>query len=79
MATTVCCGTDEAEVQRRADAIGQPLEQLRKNATAGTPGEVVERLAGFAAAGAERVYLQVLDLDDLAHLELIAGEVMPHL
>jgi hypothetical protein len=40
---------------------------------------VVERLAAFAAAGAQRAYLQVLDLDDLDHLRLIAAEVMPHL
>jgi F420-dependent oxidoreductase-like protein len=79
VATTVCCGADDAEVARRAAAIGQPVEQLRKNATAGTPAEVVERLATFAAAGARRAYLQVLDLDDLDHLRLIAAEVMPHL
>ncbi|MGA0789555.1 MAG: LLM class F420-dependent oxidoreductase, partial [Ilumatobacteraceae bacterium] len=27
-------------------------------------------------AGAERIYLQVLDLADLEHLDLIAGEVL---
>jgi alkanesulfonate monooxygenase SsuD/methylene tetrahydromethanopterin reductase-like flavin-dependent oxidoreductase (luciferase family) len=79
VATTVCCGIDEAEVQRRAAAIGQPLDQLRKNASAGTPAEVVERLTAFAEAGARRIYLQVLDLDDLDHLRLIASEVAPHL
>jgi F420-dependent oxidoreductase-like protein len=78
VATTICCGADEAEVARRAKAIGQPLEQLRANATAGTPAEVVERLQEFAAGGAQRAYLQVLDLDDLGHLELIAAEVLPH-
>ena len=30
-------------------------------------------------AGAERLYLQVLDLADLDHLELIAAEVAPQL
>ena len=78
VATTVCCGADENELERRAAAIGQPLDQLRKNATAGTPAEVIERLATFGAGGAQRVYLQVLDLDDLDHLRLIAAEVMPH-
>ena len=38
---------------------------------------MIERLQEFAAIGAERVYLQVLDLDDLEHLELLAKEVMP--
>ena len=32
---------------------------------------------GFAGAGATRAYLQVLDLHDLDHLELLAAEVMP--
>ena len=36
------------------------------------------KLGRFAAAGATRMYLQVLDLHDLDHLELIATEVMPH-
>jgi len=29
--------------------------------------------------GASRVYLQVLDLADLDHLDLVAGEVAPQL
>jgi hypothetical protein len=37
----------------------------------------VAKLAEFADIGAERVYLQVLDLDDLDHLALIASDVMP--
>ena len=36
---------------------------------AGTPDEAAEQLAAFAEAGAERVYLQVLDLRDLDHLD----------
>jgi hypothetical protein len=47
----------------------------------GTPGEVVARLRAFAGAGAGagRAYLQVLDLDDREHLELLAAEVAPQL
>jgi F420-dependent oxidoreductase-like protein len=79
VATTVCCGADEAEVARRAAATGQDLASLRANQTAGTPSEVVDRLGAFAEAGAARAYLQVLDLADLDHLRLLAAEVMPHL
>jgi F420-dependent oxidoreductase-like protein len=75
----LCCGRDEAEVTRRAEAIGRAPDELRKNGAAGTPGEVVETLRKFQAAGAERMYLQVLDLSDLDHLSLIAAEVAPHL
>jgi F420-dependent oxidoreductase-like protein len=79
-AVTICCGADEAEVERRAKAIGrESAENARKTAVAGTPGEVVEELQKFAALGATRAYLQVLDLSDLDHLRLIAEEVVPAL
>ncbi|MCU1591750.1 MAG: class F420-dependent oxidoreductase [Frankiales bacterium] len=78
-AQTVCVGKDEAEVRRRADAIGQSPEQLRATGLAGTPAEVVDRIGAFAAAGATRIYLQTLDLADLDHLDLIAAEVVPQL
>jgi alkanesulfonate monooxygenase len=38
---------------------------------------VAEVLRSYAAAGATRLYLQTLDLDDLDHLRLVAEEVMP--
>jgi alkanesulfonate monooxygenase len=78
-AQVVCCGTDEAEVTRRAKSIGRQPEELRANGAAGTPDEVVERLRSFGAAGAGTVYLQVLDLDDLDHIHLISEQVVPHL
>jgi len=74
---TVCCGRDEAEVARRAQAIGEQLPGLRHSGLAGSPAEVADKLGQFADAGATRIYLQVLDLHDLDHLELIAAEVMP--
>jgi F420-dependent oxidoreductase-like protein len=78
LALTVCCGADEKEVRRRADAIGSDLDQLRKGQLAGTPDEVIAKLTGYAEAGATRAYLQVLDLADLDHLALLADAVMPH-
>ncbi|MDF2710852.1 LLM class F420-dependent oxidoreductase [Nonomuraea muscovyensis] len=77
-AQTVCVGRDQAELERRAAAIGTGLDGLRESGLAGTPGEVVERIGELAKLGAERVYLQVMDLSDLEHLELIAAEVLPH-
>jgi hypothetical protein len=76
-AQTVCCGRDEAELARRAQAVGQRLADLRQTGLAGPPAEIVDKLGQFADAGASRAYLQVLDLHDLGHLELIAAEVMP--
>jgi F420-dependent oxidoreductase-like protein len=79
VAATVCCGEDEAAYARRAEAIGRDPAELRAHAAAGTPAEVADRLRAFADAGAERIYLQVLDLRDLDHLRLLAAEVAPAL
>jgi F420-dependent oxidoreductase-like protein len=76
-ALVVCVGRDEAEFAQRAKAIGREPEELRKNGIAGTVPEAVDRLGAYVAAGAERVYLQVLDLSDLDHLRLLAAEVAP--
>ena len=71
-------GADEAEVERRAAAIGRDKDELRENGIAGTPQEAVDKIGRYAALGAERIYLQVLDLSDLDHLRLVARDVMPH-
>ncbi|GLX47839.1 LLM class F420-dependent oxidoreductase [Streptomyces hygroscopicus subsp. hygroscopicus] len=76
-ALVACVGKNDAEVERRAEAIGREVDELKANGLAGSPAEVVEKLGRYAAVGSQRVYLQMLDLDDLDHLELIASEVMP--
>ncbi|MER7332194.1 MULTISPECIES: LLM class F420-dependent oxidoreductase [unclassified Micromonospora] len=78
-ALVLCCGRDDAEVARRAAAIGREPDELRVNGLAGTPAEVVDKIGRYAEVGSERLYLQVLDLADLDHLELVAAEVMPQL
>ena len=78
-AQVACVGTDEAELARRAAAIGREPAELRDNGAAGTPAEVIDRLGALAEAGASRAYLQILDLSDLDHLSLIAEEVLPAL
>ena len=75
-AQVVCVGSDDATLRRRADAIGRDLDELRANGLAGSPDEVVEKVAAFEAVGAERIYLQVLDLSDLDHLADIADGVL---
>jgi len=77
VAQTVCCGKDEAEFRRRAAAIGRAPDEMREHGIGGTPGEVAAKIAEYAEIGAERVYLQVLDLGDLDHLALIASDVVP--
>ena len=76
-AQVLCCGRNEAEYRRRATTIGRDPDELRKTGCRGTPGEVADVLRSYAAAGATRLYLQVLDLTDLDHLRLVAEAVMP--
>jgi F420-dependent oxidoreductase-like protein len=76
-AQVVCCGRDEAELKRRAEAIGREPDELRREGLAGSPAEVVDKIGQFGAIGAKRMYLQILDLDDIEHLELIAAAVLP--
>ncbi|HTY29202.1 MAG TPA: LLM class F420-dependent oxidoreductase [Mycobacterium sp.] len=79
-AFVVCAGRDDAEIRRRATAISHEVDELRSNTPlVGTPGEIVERLAPYIEAGVQRVYLQVLDLSDLDHIELFADEVVRQL
>ena len=78
-ALVLCVGRDDAELARRAAAIGREVDELRENGVAGTPAEAVDTLGRYAEAGATRVYLQVLDLADLDHLDLVAAEVAPQL
>jgi alkanesulfonate monooxygenase len=73
----VCCGRNEEEIGRRAGRIGRSTDELRRDGAAGSPAEVLETLAGYAEAGAQRVYLQLLDLADLEHLDLLGEEVLP--
>jgi F420-dependent oxidoreductase-like protein len=78
-ALVACVGKDDAEVARRAAAIGRDVAELKANGLAGTPSEVVDAIGRYAAAGSQRIYLQILDLDDLDHLELVAARVQPQL
>ncbi|GAA2896833.1 MULTISPECIES: LLM class F420-dependent oxidoreductase [Streptomyces] len=78
-ALVVCVGRDEAELARRAAAIGREADELRLNGLAGSPSEVVDKIGRYAEIGARRIYLQILDLDDLDHLELISSQVQSQL
>jgi len=78
-ALIACVGTTEAEIAQRAARIGRDVDELRANGLAGSPGEVVDKIARYREIGTERVYLQIMDLTDLDHLELIADRVATQL
>ena len=66
-------------MQRRGDT-GDPaafLENLGPERIAGTPEQVLERLAEFAKAGVERVMMQHLLHEDLEMVALIGKEIIP--
>jgi F420-dependent oxidoreductase-like protein len=77
VALILCCGRNDAEVARRAAAIGHDVNELLATAIAGTPAQVVQTLGRYAEAGVQRMYLQLLDLSDLDQLDLVAAEVAP--
>ncbi|HVE26898.1 MAG TPA: LLM class F420-dependent oxidoreductase [Sporichthya sp.] len=78
VAFVLCAGKNDSEVARRARSIGREVEELKTNGLAGTPAEIVDKLGRIVeATGIVRVYLQTLDLSDLAHLELVASDVLP--
>ncbi|MFF9347831.1 LLM class F420-dependent oxidoreductase [Streptomyces sp. NPDC014734] len=78
-ALVVCVGKNDAEVARRASVIGREVEELKANGLAGSPAEVVDKIGRYGAIGSSRIYLQVLDLEDLEHLELISSQVQSQL
>jgi F420-dependent oxidoreductase-like protein len=72
-AETIACGRTEAEARKRAENIG------KTPALYGTPDQVVEQISRYAELGATRLFLQVLDMSDLDHLDVIASEIAPQL
>ena len=79
IALVACVGEDDAEVARRAAAIGRDPAEVKENGIGGTPDEAAATMRRWIDAGAERIYLQILDLSDLDHLDLIAEQVAPQL
>ncbi|HEU5416270.1 MAG TPA: LLM class F420-dependent oxidoreductase [Streptosporangiaceae bacterium] len=72
VAHTVVCGRTDAEVARRAAAIGRTALDMKAAGLYGSPAQVADQIGAYEQLGAQRCYLQVLDLDDLDHLELLA-------
>lgn len=74
----MCVSDDPATLRRRAEAIGRDLDDdLLANGIAGTLEEARDRVGEFAERGITRLYLQVLDLADLEHLDEAAQLLEP--
>lgn len=80
VAMSTFAGADDAAVAARAARIGKTLADVRDGVNiVGGPEEIAEHMARYAALGIQRVYLQVLDLQDLPHVEFLGAEVLPAL
>ncbi len=76
-AQVIVCANSNAELERRAKAIGREVEDLRTNGLWGTAEEIADQLKAYREAGATRAYVQILDLSDLEHIEQIGEQLIP--
>lgn len=76
-ALTCAVGRTDADYRRRAEAISRDPGSLRRGGIAGTAAEAADTIGRLRELGADRVYLQILDLQDLDHLAFIADDVIP--
>ena len=76
-ALVICCGQNSADVERRASNIGRDVDELSTNGLAGLPTQIVEKIHVYGELGITRIYLQILDMNDLEHVGLIASDVLP--
>lgn len=73
-------GASDSELERRAANIGRTLDEVRGDTNiVGGRDEIVDKVERLVALGADRVYLQLLDLQDVGHVAYLGEDVLPHL
>jgi F420-dependent oxidoreductase-like protein len=87
--TGVFFGTNERDLERRIGwrgglggrSVAEVIAQMQHEGrvVAGGPEECAAQIRAYADAGAQEIFLQWLDLDDIAGLEEIADLVLPQL
>jgi F420-dependent oxidoreductase-like protein len=73
----VAIGRTDEEARRRAAPLHVPSALPPEDPVVGAPDALVQRIGEFAAIGATRIHLRVIDMSDLDHVELIASQVLP--
>ena len=72
-------GKTDADLQAKlAKESGSPQTDADPNHFVGTGSQVVDQISKFVEAGVERFMLQWNEFDDLAGIESLAKEVLPH-
>ncbi|WP_439592763.1 LLM class F420-dependent oxidoreductase [Microbacterium sp.] len=84
VAMSTFAGADAAAIARRtsrvSERIGRTLDDVRDGVNiVGDADEIGEHVERYAALGIQRVHFQLLDLQDLEHVEYLGEEVLPHL
>ncbi|HKT55823.1 MAG TPA: LLM class F420-dependent oxidoreductase [Microbacterium sp.] len=80
LAMTTFAGRSEEDVARRASRAGvTPAEARRRSHIVGDAAEIAERVEFYRSFGVERVYFQLLDQQDIDHVEYLGAEVLPQL
>jgi F420-dependent oxidoreductase-like protein len=70
-------GRTEADVQTKLSCLEEPLPTFA--GLAGTPGQIVERLREYRAAGVQEAYISMRDAWELESIELFGKTVIPAL
>ncbi|MGC4761775.1 TIGR03560 family F420-dependent LLM class oxidoreductase [Micromonospora sp. DT46] len=71
-AALVLCPGEGAALAARVEASGEPVDEINRMGAAGPVEMVAEAMNRYRAAGAQRLYAQVCDVTDLAHLDELA-------
>jgi len=68
------------ELDHRAANIGRTVDEVRGDVNiVGGRDEIVAKVERLVALGAQRVYFQLMDLQDVSQVEYLGAEVLPHL
>jgi len=80
VALPTLAAASDSELGRRAANIGRTVDELRGDVDiVGGRDEIVAKVERLVALGAQRVYFQLMDLQDVSHVEYLGTEVLPHL
>ncbi|MBO3663046.1 LLM class F420-dependent oxidoreductase [Microbacterium stercoris] len=73
-------GATEADLARRAAAIGRDVAEFRGDTNiCGDASAVIAKVQRLTALGAQRIYFQLEDMTDLDQLAYLGEEILPHL
>ncbi|MDE0546186.1 LLM class F420-dependent oxidoreductase [Microbacterium sp. C7(2022)] len=80
VALPTLAAASDFELSERAARIGTTPAEFRNDANIiGGASEIIDKVTRLVELGAERVYFQLMDLQDVDQVEFLGAEVLPHL